>query len=102
LTATESALSVARSGSADLLTDGIFWYTRGQSDAPPVRDRSAESGATLKAACISILEIQAAFRIAREDNAGGEDEELVRTVARLLGFKRVGVDLQARLAEGLT
>ena len=102
LTATESALSVARSGSADLLTDGIFWYTRGQSDAPPVRDRSAESGVTLKAACISILEIQAAFRIAREDNAGGEDEELVRTVARLLGFKRVGADLQARLAEGLT
>lgn len=102
LTATESALSVARSGSADLLTDGIFWYTRGQSDAPPVRDRSAESGATLKAACISIQEIQAAFRIAREDNAGGEDEELVRTVARLLGFKRVGADLQARLAEGLT
>jgi len=102
LTATETALSVARSGSADLLTDGIFWYTRGQSDTPPVRDRSAESGATLKAACISILEIQAAFKIAREDNAGGEDEELVRTVARLLGFKRVGVDLQTRLAEGLT
>ncbi len=102
LTATESALSVARSGSADLLTDGIFWYTRGRSDAPAVRDRSAESGATIKAACISILEIQAAFMIAREDNAGGEDEELVRTVARLLGFKRVGADLQARLAEGLT
>lgn len=102
LTATESALSVARSGSADLLTDGIFWYNRGQSDSPPVRDRSAESGATLKATCISILEIQAAFKIAREDNAGGEDEELVRTVARLLGFKRVGADLQARLAEGLT
>ncbi len=50
----------------------------------------------------SILEIQAAFRIAREDNARGEDEELVRTVARLLGFKRVGADMQARLAEGLT
>jgi len=102
LTATESALSVARKGSADLLTDGQFWYTRGQSDAPPVRDRSAESGATLKAACISILEIQAAFKIAREDNGGGENEELIRTVARLLGFKRVGADLQARLAEGLT
>ncbi|MDI2076298.1 DUF3320 domain-containing protein [Bradyrhizobium sp. Mp27] len=102
LTATESALSVARKGSADLLTDGQFWYTRGQSDAPPVRDRSAESGATLKAACISILEIQAAFKIAREDNGGGENEELIKTVARLLGFKRVGADLQARLAEGLT
>ncbi|WP_441238503.1 DUF3320 domain-containing protein [Bradyrhizobium sp. 930_D9_N1_4] len=101
LSATEGALSVARTGNAELLTDGIFWYTRGQSHAPPVRDRSAESGATLKAAYISILEIQAAFKIAREDNGGGEDEELIRTVARLLGFKRVGTDLQARLAAGL-
>jgi hypothetical protein len=102
LTATQSALSIARSGNSDLLTDGIFWYTRGQSDAPPVRDRSAETGATLKAACISMLEIQAAFKVAREDNAGGEDEDLIRTVARLLGFKRVGADLQARIAEGLS
>jgi hypothetical protein len=102
LTATRTALSIARSGKTDLLTDGMFWYTRGQADAPPVRDRSAETGATLKAASISMLEIQAALKIARNDNAGGEDEDLVRTVARLLGFKRVGTDLQARIAEGLS
>jgi hypothetical protein len=93
-------LSRARPGNVDLLTDGVFWYTRGQADAPPVRDRSAETGATLKAANISMLEIKAAFKIARDDNAGGDDDDLVRTVARLLGFKRVGPDLQARIAEG--
>jgi hypothetical protein len=99
--ATQTALSRARPGNVDLLTDGVFWYTRGQADAPPVRDRSAETGATLKAANISMLEIKAAFKIARDDNAGGDDDDLVRTVARLLGFKRVGPDLQARIAEGL-
>jgi len=101
LTATRAALSKAKSGNNDLLTDGVFWYTRGQADTPPVRDRSAETGATLKAETISVLEIKAAFKIARDDNAGGADEDLVRTVARLLGFKRVGADLQARIAEGL-
>lgn len=66
-----------------------------------MRDRSAESGATLKAGAIPLIEIRAALRIAREDNAGGGDADLVRTAARLLGFRRVGSDLQARLAEAL-
>lgn len=101
LSATKSALSRAQSGDAEFLTDGIFWYTRQQSEAPPVRDRGTESGATLKAANISMLEVRAAIAIARDDNGGGEDAELVRTAARLLGFKRVGTDLQARIASGL-
>src|ERR1700722_16005121 len=46
-----------------------------------------------KAANISLLEIRAAIQIAREDNAGGDDAELIRTAARLLGFRRVGSDL---------
>ena len=67
-----------------------------------MRDRSEVSGATIKADNISLLEIRAAFKIARDDNAGGDDADLVRTVARLMGFKRVGSDLQARIAAGLT
>lgn len=101
LAATRMALAQARSGNSDLLTDGAFWYTPTQADAPPVRDRSAESGATIKADNISLLEIKAAFKIARDDNAGGNDVDLIRTVARLMGFKRVGPDLQARIAAGL-
>jgi hypothetical protein len=101
LTATRAALSRARSGNSDMLTDGVFWYTQNQADAPPVRDRSAETGTIVKAESISVLEIREAFKIARSDNAGGEDDDLIRTVARMLGFKRVGPDLQARIAEGL-
>jgi len=81
--------------------DGDFWFTEDQAKAPPVRDRSQEVGATLKAASISMLEIRQAIHIAREDNAGGADDDLVRSAARLLGFKRVGSDLGERIAEGL-
>ena len=66
-----------------------------------MRDRGAQSGATLKAASISVLEIAAALKIARDDNAGGGDADLVRYAAKLLGFKRVGPDLQSRIASGL-
>jgi restriction endonuclease-like protein/uncharacterized protein DUF3320 len=99
--ATRNALAKAALGNADLITDGAFWFTSGQAMTPPVRDRSAESGATLKASNISLLEIKAAMMMAREDNAAGSDGDLVRAAARLLGFQRVGPELQARIAEGL-
>jgi len=99
--ATLLALRAAQRNSDDLLNDAGFWYTRNQAKKPPVRDRSSEFGATLKAASISMLEIEAALKIARDDNAGGDGPELVRTAARLLGFRRVGSDLQARIAAGL-
>ncbi|CAB3646555.1 ATP-dependent RecD-like DNA helicase [Paraburkholderia sediminicola] len=102
LTATRSALIQAQLSDRDLLSDEDFWFTRERSLVPPVRDRSTESGATLKATNISMLEIKAALRIARDDNAGGADADLIRTAARLLGFRRVGSDLQTRLAAGLS
>jgi hypothetical protein len=101
IAATLSALRTAQRRSGDLLGDGTFWFTRAQAEQTPVRDRMAESGATLKAASISMLEIEAALRMARDDNAGGDSAELIRTAARLLGFRRVGPDLQSRIATGL-
>lgn len=101
ISATKSALARAQSSNEDILSDGTFWFTRSQVEAPPVRDRSAESGATLKAACISTLEIDAALQIARADNAGGDDADLTRMAARLMGFKRVGPDLQSRISSRL-
>ena len=98
LAATQTALSSALRMDARIRTDDGFWFTSTQAEAPPVRDRSAESGATLKASSISNLEIDAALRIAREDNAGGNDAELVRVAARLLGFRRVGSELQLRIS----
>jgi hypothetical protein len=101
LAATRQALTSQRRLAPDLRNDGDFWFTAAQEAAPPVRDRSAEFGATIKADSISMLEIRAALAIARGDNAGGTDADLVRSAARLLGFRRVGSDLQARLTEGL-
>lgn len=85
----------------DLRREDDFWFTSAQQENPPVRDRSAEYGATLKADAISMLEIRAALALAREDNAGGADADLIRSAARLLGFRRVGAELQLRLSEGL-
>ncbi|WCM27063.1 DUF3320 domain-containing protein [Sphingomonas sp. QA11] len=87
--------------SSELRSDNDFWFTSAQRDEPPVRDRSEEYGATLKADAISMLEIRGALAIARGDNAGGADADLIRSAARLLGFRRVGSDLQVRLTAGL-
>ena len=100
--AASSALYRAKRAHPDLNDDDeLFWHTSEQKKSPPVRDRSQESGATLKASSISMLEIAEALRIAREDNAGGDDQELIKSAARMLGFKRVGGDLQKRIAAGL-
>jgi hypothetical protein len=98
---TRTALASLRSRDAFILCDADFWFNEAQAKSLPVRDRSAETGATLKAASISLLEIREALRIAREDNAGGDDEDLIRSAARLLGFKRVGPDLRDRILQGL-
>jgi hypothetical protein len=102
LAATRHALVGQRRLNPDLRGEDEFWFTAAQQASPPVRDRSAEYGATVKADAISMLEIRAALAVARGDNAGGADADLVRSAARLLGFRRVGSDLQARLTEGLT
>lgn len=98
---TTAALATAQHDDVDLLSDAVFWYTAGQLAAPPVRDRSQESGGTLKAKHISSLELAAALQLAREENAGGIESELIRGAARLLGFRRVGPDLQERLMSQL-
>jgi hypothetical protein len=102
VTATRHALAAAKRADAELLHDGEeFWSTRTQSDAPPVRDRSGCGPATFRIDAVSMSELQAAVRLAREDNPGGDDAELVRAAARLLGFRRVGPDVQARISRSL-
>lgn len=97
LEATRAALESALTRYAELRSDGIFWFTQAQAEAPPVRDRGAESGATVKPDVISPIEIDAALQMARNDNGGGDHTDLVRTAARLMGFRRVGPELQARI-----
>jgi hypothetical protein len=102
ITIVHKALRFSQSRGTDLISDGSeFWFTKSQQDDTPVRDRSAETGTLTKAPNISLMEIRAALKIARADNAGGADEDLVRIVARLFGFKRAGPDIQERIALGL-
>lgn len=68
LNVTMRALGALVNRSAIAFDDG-FYLTDEQLNAPPVRDRSDETGATLKASSISLLEIRAALRIAQDDNA---------------------------------
>lgn len=101
IAAARQALNWQKRLAPDLQTDDDFWFVTVQRETPVVRDRSAQSGATLKAVSISMIEIRAALDIARADNAGGTDADLIRVAARLLGFRRVGTDLQERLAAAL-
>ena len=98
LAATRAALRHAGTLSSELLYQEEFWFTKSQRDNPPIRSRELELAGVLKAEYISSIEIKAALELARDQNAGGSNEDLVRTAAKLLGFKRVGPELQIRIA----
>jgi hypothetical protein len=98
LATTSSALLAAQALNPALLREDDFYYTSAQASAPPVRDRALETGSTLKAKYIAPLEIKAALALAREHNAGGSDLDTIKSAASLLGFRRVGPDLQERIA----
>ena len=100
---TRKTLATLRRTDANIRSDEAneFWFTAEQAANPPVRDRSDEEGGTLKAISLSLLEIRAAIVIAKEDNAGGSDDDLVRTASRLLGFRRLGNELRDRISKGL-
>ena len=82
--------------------DGGFWFTDSQRDAPPVRDRSQETGTLLKPTLLPPLEIQAAAKLIERECGSMQVDDLVRAVARLLGFRRTGSDLQHVIANCIT
>ncbi len=92
--AVKSAADMAARNSPSLSKAGEFLLTRAQAEDPPVRDRSSEQGSLLKAAYLPPMEIRAAAaRIALESGEMPRDD-MVRAVSRLMGFKRVGSDLE--------
>ena len=97
---TWNALYQARRG-GKVYTDQGFWCTKAQRENPPVRDRSSESGSIIKAAALPPMEIRAAGKLVEKENGRMEPQSMVRAVARLLGFRRVGADLQAVIAAEL-
>jgi hypothetical protein len=90
---TEMAVALAIRGSGNIRKIGDFILTAAQHDAPPVRDRSVETGNVVKAAFLPPLEIVAAARIVLQESGLMEEEHLIRAVAQLLGFLRLGPEL---------
>jgi hypothetical protein len=80
---------------------GDFWLTSAQTENPPVRDRSAESGTLLKSKALPPMEIAAAARLIASESGEMLPEDMVRAVARLLGFLRVGTDLHAAILSAI-
>jgi hypothetical protein len=101
LAVTEQTVRMACAQHADVIWQKPFCWTRAQAEAPLVRDRSAQTGATLQAASISSLELRAALALAHRQLGDRSAEELVQGAAQLLGFARPKPRLWARLAAHL-
>jgi len=76
-----------------LILDGSFMMTTRQAENIPVRDRSEESGNLTKALYLPPMEIMAATDQIRNECGEISNDDMIRAVARLLGFQRVGPDL---------
>jgi hypothetical protein len=100
--ATGRAVRQALRQDPSLLQDGSFIMTQAQAAAPPVRDRSAETGSLLKAAYITPCEIVAAAALVRQESGDVDGDDLIRAIARLLGFLRVGSELSTVIAEAVS
>lgn len=100
--ATNKALLVAkRIGDPELGNEEQFWFTIEQEKNPPIRDRSMESGTTVKAEYLAPLEIEAALTLAKQDNVGASSDDLIRAASRMMGFKRAGPDIVSAFAQVL-
>jgi DNA polymerase III delta prime subunit len=99
--ATARAVRSAMQRDKELCREGAFVMTAAQAEASPVRDRSAETGSILKASYLPPSEIVAAAEVVRQESGEVPQEDLVRAVARLLGFQRVGTELAAAIEAAL-
>ena len=87
--------------SSALVEQDGFCMTRGQSDTPPVRDRSAAPLTLQRADMLSPLEIRAAAKIAERENGQLSEDEMAIAITRLLGFKRTGPELKSAILSAL-
>lgn len=77
-----------------LIKDGSFWFTNEQAINPPVRNRAGQIASLLKAEMIAPLEIIAATTKVLDESGTAKEDEIIRAIARLFGFERVGPGLK--------
>lgn len=96
----DEALARAKK-SGRLLNRGEFWGTEEQFADAPVRDRGEAPPPADEARCIPPDEIVACARLIEKECGGVETEELIRVIARTLGFGRTGADLEIVIRKAL-
>ncbi|GAB0057353.1 hypothetical protein SIID45300_01680 [Candidatus Magnetaquicoccaceae bacterium FCR-1] len=84
-----------------IISEGPFWLLPEHKEKVPIRDRASESAPTTRPEYLAPLEILAAARMIEAESGSVGDEELVRSVARLLGFARLGRDLNEWITQTL-
>ncbi|MDF2141733.1 DUF3320 domain-containing protein [Paenirhodobacter sp. CAU 1674] len=99
--ATRRAVNHLRTLGRGLHVEGDFLLTDSQVQEVPVRDRSGEAGSLIKAVYLPPMEVRAAANRVAKESGEMPPEEMVRAVARLLGFQRVGPDLAQVIGEVL-
>lgn len=100
--ASTKAVHIALRHNPSMTLTSDFVATGEQTATPPIRDRSNESGTVLKPEYLPPAEITAAARRIVEESGEMSQDELIKAVAKLLGFKRVGPDLATVIGNALT
>ncbi|MEG9862600.1 MAG: DUF3320 domain-containing protein [Parvularculales bacterium] len=85
----------------DFTKAGDFWGTKEQFKTPPVRNRSNETAPLTKPEYLSGAEIIAAAELIERDSGTVDIDDLIRTISRLLGYKRAGPDFRRRVTQVL-
>ena len=94
-------LSAAKS-EGHLKDNDSFWGTDEQFMSPPVRDRSEETVPLTKPQYLSKEEIWACAELIKKESGEVEIEELIKSIAHMMGFKRTGQELQNRIRDVLS
>ena len=94
--ATRRALRAAAAGDGEdrLQHEGPFWFLPRQGTDVPMRTRSGLRGGVARAEMLPPMEVEAVAKRLLSENGATDHDELVRAVARALGFDRLGPALR--------
>lgn len=95
------AIALALRNHEHLRRSGDFLFTNEQNENVPVRDRSKVDGALLKAEYLPPMEILAAAELLISESGDMAEDDLVRAVANLFGYRRLGPELANVIREAL-
>ena len=95
------ALKLAKQHEKELRCVKDFWFTQAQATEVPIRDRSSESGPTSEIQFVSPMEIRAAVALLEKENGWMDREDQIRSVAKLLGFYRMGSKVRETIQNAL-